>query len=368
MDINMDREKNIQRLIKEVERYGKLVVAYDFDGTVHNYNEKTDLNDYKEVIKLIREIREYINTELVVYTCSEPSRYDYIKAFLNENNIPFNYINDNSPELKEQLPKGGKMYYNILLDDRAGLKEAYEILKGVLLHCKRGDEFEPMKEIEDIIQWIRSFKIKGAVIGISGGKDSTVVGKLLVEALGKDKVFGVLMPNGVQKDICSSQQVVRDLGIAHMEVNIGETYHTLTKEIKMISNESAINIAPRLRMTTLYSVAQTLGYRVAGTGNMSEAYVGYTTKWGDNACDFNPIGNYTKEEVVAIGLALGLDRELVCKTPSDGLSGQTDEEKLGFTYEEVEDVINGVIRHNKIAEMHEYSRHKFEPIPTYDRI
>lgn len=368
MDMYLDRERAIKRLIKEIERYGKIVVAYDFDGTVHNFHGGNNIDDYKKVIDLLRELNRYDVAEFVVYTCSEENRYEYIERYLSENKIPFDYINDVPDELKVKLPKGKKMYYNILLDDRAGLKESYEILKEVLLYIKRNYVFEADKEIKGIIEWIRSLNIKGAVVGISGGKDSTVVGKLLVEALGKDKVFGVLMPNGIQKDICSSYQVVRDLGIAYMEVNICEAYQGLVNEIKLISNESAINIAPRLRMTTLYTIAQTLGYRVAGTGNKSESYVGYTTKWGDSASDFNPIANYTKEEVVAIGLHLGLDRELVCKTPADGLSALTDEEKLGFTYDEVYKVIRGCSEHKEIKNMHENSKHKFEPIPTYERI
>lgn len=232
------------------------------------------------------------------------------------------------------------------------------------------DNFNVAKETENIINWIKSLNIKGAVVGISGGKDSTVVSALLVEALGIDNVYGVLMPNGVQKDIEDSKKVVEYLGIAHQIVNIGEAYRSLLFNIGTSNYDARINIAPRLRMTTLYAIGQTLGYRVAGTGNASEAYIGYTTKWGDNACDFNPIAEYTSTEVVAIGIHLGLDKSLVLKTPSDGLSGMSDEEKLGVSYCEINAVIDcnehseiSESSYQKINKMHNYSRHKFEPIP-----
>ncbi|MGL4772550.1 MAG: NAD(+) synthase [Clostridium sp.] len=230
----------------------------------------------------------------------------------------------------------------------------------------------------EIIEWIRNYfkaqpSAKGAVIGISGGKDSTVVSKLLVEALGKDRVFGVLMPNGEQKDIDDSLRVVKELGINYRVVNIEQAYDGLLNAIgnECISKQGMINIPPRLRMTTLYAIGATMGYRVAGTGNKSEGFVGYTTKWGDNACDFNPIGNLNTAEVVALGDALGLPYELTHKAPSDGLTGLTDEDNLGFTYDQVnkymdEGTCGDLNVDEKIKLKHEYNLHKSNRIPTWN--
>jgi NAD+ synthase len=240
--------------------------------------------------------------------------------------------------------------------------------------------FNAEKTCKAIINWIRDyFKAqpftKGAVIGISGGKDSTVTAKLLVEALGKERVFGVLMPNGEQKDIADSLRVVDILGINYKTVNIEKAYKGILDGIgeEALSMDAKINIAPRLRMTTLYAIGTSLHYRVCGTGNKSEGFVGYTTKWGDNAFDFNPIGDLTTEEVVAIGDYLGLPYELTHKIPSDGLSGQSDEEKLGFTYRQLNDYIeNGSSGDTEIDEKiklkHEYNKHKRILPPKYELV
>lgn len=238
-------------------------------------------------------------------------------------------------------------------------------------------EFNVGKETKNIIKWIKQYfkkqpSAKGAILGISGGKDSTVVSKLLVEALGKEKVFGVLMPNGDQKDIEDSLKVVKSLNIDYTIVNIDEAYNGLKNNILDLSKQALINVAPRLRMTILYAIGQTKGYRVAGTGNKSEAYIGYCTKWGDCACDFNPIANYTTEEVIAIGNYLGIETSLVHKTPSDGLCGKSDEDNLGFTYNNVNQFIQkgssgNCDIDNKIIKKHENSMHKFTPIPVYQR-
>ncbi|NLM35485.1 MAG: NAD(+) synthase [Clostridiales bacterium] len=231
-------------------------------------------------------------------------------------------------------------------------------------------DFNAQKVTEDIINWIREYfhkqpGAKGAVIGISGGKDSTVTAKLLVDALGRDRVLGVLMPNGEQKDIKDSLKLVDFIGIPYKIVNIEKAYNGLIEAIadENLSEDAKINMAPRLRMTTLYAIAANMHYRVCGTGNKSEAFVGYTTKWGDSAYDFNPIGNLTTEEVMAVGDYLGLPYELVHKTPSDGLSGKSDEEKLGFTYKQVNDYIEkGTCGDKEVDEKirlkHEYNLHK----------
>ncbi len=240
------------------------------------------------------------------------------------------------------------------------------------------ENFNAEKISKDIINWIKDYfnaqpGANGAVIGISGGKDSSVAAKLLVEALGKERVFGVLMPNGEQKDISDSLRVVDILGISYKTVNIEKPYKGILDGIveDTLSIDAKINIPPRLRMTTLYAIGAALHYRVCGTGNKSEGFVGYTTKWGDNAFDFNPIGDLTTEEVVAIGDYLGLPYELTHKTPSDGLSGQSDEEKLGFTYKQLNDYIeNGSSKDTEIDEKirlkHEYNKHKGILSPKYE--
>lgn len=241
-------------------------------------------------------------------------------------------------------------------------------------------DFNAEKVCKGIINWIKEYfkdqpSAKGAIIGISGGKDSLVAVKLLVEALGKERVFGVLMPNGEQKDIDDSLRIVDILGINHKVVNIEKAYNGLLEgiDVDTLSLDAKINIPPRLRMTTLYAIGASMHYRVCGTGNKSEGFVGYTTKWGDNAFDFNPIGDLTTDEVIAVGDSLGLPYELVHKTPSDGLSGQSDEEKLGFSYKQINAYIeNSTSGNAEIDEMirlkHEYNKHKGIMPPKYELI
>ena len=201
--------------------------------------------------------------------------------------------------------------------------------------------FDVKKVTEGVIEWIREwFEENGkgcnAVIGISGGKDSSVVAALCVEALGKDRVIGVLMPNGVQSDISDSEQLVAHLGIRNFTCNIKDATDGVIKSLNdcglPLNEQARINLPPRIRMSTLYAVSQTLNGRVANTCNLSEDYVGYSTRYGDSAGDFSPLGKLTVAEVVQIGRYLGLPENLVVKTPSDGLSGKSDEDKLGFTY------------------------------------
>ena len=190
------------------------------------------------------------------------------------------------------------------------------------------------------ISWIQDFfdeNSKGcnAIVGISGGKDSSVVAALCVEALGKDRVIGVLMPCGVQHDIDCAKQLVEHLGIKYYIVNIKDAVDSmlsaLPKEME-ITPQTKINLPPRIRMATLYAVSQSNNGRVANTCNLSEDYVGYATRYGDGAGDFSPLAKLTVAEVKELGKALGLPQNLVEKTPIDGLCGKTDEENLGFTY------------------------------------
>lgn len=202
--------------------------------------------------------------------------------------------------------------------------------------------FDAIKVKNDCVQWIRDFfetngKGCNAVVGISGGKDSSIVAALCVEALGKDRVIGVLMPCGEQADIDMAQLLVDTLGIRHYIVNIKDAVDGLTAAVPFpLSEQSRVNLPPRLRMATLYAVSQSHNGRVANTCNLSEDWVGYSTRYGDAAGDFSPCSHLTVDEMKQIGRVLGLPAVLVDKTPIDGLCGKTDEENLGFTYAELD--------------------------------
>ena len=244
--------------------------------------------------------------------------------------------------------------------------------------------FNPKEVKDQVVQWIRDwFEQNGpgcnAVIGISGGKDSSIVAGLCVEALGKDRVIGVTMPNGVQKDINDSMKLINHLGIRYFNVNIGETYKALRGEVEKelksqeteVSSQTVINMPPRLRMTTLYAISQSMNGRVANTCNLSEDWVGYSTRYGDAAGDFSPLGGLTVQEVIAIGKELGLPIELVVKTPSDGLCGKSDEDNLGFTYAVLDRYIRTGVCEDaaikaKIDDKHVKNLFKLKPIPHFE--
>ena len=236
--------------------------------------------------------------------------------------------------------------------------------------------FNAKHEKNKIVYWLREwFDQNGpdsiAVIGISGGKDSSVTAALCVEALGKSRVYGVLMPNGEQIDIKDSFDICLHLGIKHNVVNIASAVNGIVDAVDAqidFTEQARINLPPRIRMATLYFVSQSLNGRVANTCNLSEDYVGYSTKYGDAAGDFAPIKNYTSEEVIEIGRALGVPERFLIKPPSDGLCGKTDEDNLGFTYA----VLNRYIRtgeiesaaiKNRIDRLHKINEHKEQLIP-----
>ena len=237
-----------------------------------------------------------------------------------------------------------------------------------------------MKELKrEIIDFIKNYVetagAKGVVVGMSGGKDSFVVAALAVEAVGENNVFGLIMPNGNQKDIDDAIFECEYLKIKYSTSNIENLYNEtilLTKEaihVDELSRITTLNIAPRLRMNILYSVAGTLGYLVANTSNLSEKMIGYSTKWGDSVGDFAPLLSLTKTEVQELGIELGLPKNLVYKTPADGLTGNTDEDVLGFSYDELDDYIrNGKKSNNydKILKMHNLTKHKRNPIKTFE--
>lgn len=219
------------------------------------------------------------------------------------------------------------------------------------------DYFNAEKMRDNLVNWLRDwFENNGpdckAVIGISGGKDSTIVAAACARAIGKERVLGVLMPNGVQKDIGDSLAVCNSLGIKYVIVNINDGYKGIAGEVRgsinekigieNLSDQTLVNLAPRLRMATLYAVSQTVKGRVINTSNKSEYMTGYFTRWGDECGDCKPLINLLKSEVVAIGLTMPeIPRYLVEKTPSDGLSGKSDEDRLGFTYDQLDTYFKG---------------------------
>lgn len=229
----------------------------------------------------------------------------------------------------------------------------------------------------ELVSWLRDwFEENGpgcnAVIGISGGKDSSVCAALCVEALGKDRVLGVLMPNGVQSDIEDSRKLVSHLGMKSVTIDISYAYDAILSGMYGLivpSEQTRINLPPRLRMATLYAVSQSVNGRVINTCNLSEEYVGYSTRWGDSVGDVSPLSNLTVAEVKAIGHALGLPAELVEKTPSDGLCGKSDEDKLGFPYEALDRYIRtGFCEEpykTRIDAAHEKNLFKLRPIPSF---
>lgn len=241
------------------------------------------------------------------------------------------------------------------------------------------------REIEEITKWIKNYvkeaNADGVVIGNSGGKDSATVIALAYKALGKDKVLTISMPcNSIKSDIDDAKLVANTFEVPLLEIDLTNVYETLEMEIESVietkeewrTKEARINTKPRLRMTTLYYVAQKLNYLVIGTGNKCEATVGYTTKWGDSAYDFNPIGDFTVDEVLQIGKYLGVPNKIIEKAPNDGLGGLTDEEKLGVTYKQIAEYIETGKTEEKAMEIikrkEKMSMHKRTKIPVYKRL
>ena len=239
-------------------------------------------------------------------------------------------------------------------------------------------QFDVKDATHKCVEWIKEFFEKNgptcnAVLGISGGKDSSVAAALCVEALGKDRVVGVLLPNGKQSDIDCSYQLCNHLGIKHYVINIEKAFNGIVEEMTKaldVSEQSVINLPPRLRMSAIYAVSQSVNGRVVNTCNLSEDWVGYSTRYGDSVGDFSPLSHFTVNEVKQIGKYLGLPINLVDKVPSDGLSGKTDEDKLGFTYDELDKYIREGIepvkeRKERIDYLHRINQFKLELMPSF---
>lgn len=237
------------------------------------------------------------------------------------------------------------------------------------------------QEVKDrCVVWIRKFfeengKGCNCIIGISGGKDSSVVAALCTEALGKDRVIGVLMPNGEQPDIDMAEKLVEFLGITAVTVNIAPVVGAVTQGVQSVlaegmSGQAAVNLPARLRMAVLYAVSQSKNGRVANTCNLSEDWVGYSTRYGDSAGDFSPLSDLTVEEVKLVGRAAGLPEDLIEKVPSDGLCGKSDEDNLGFSYEMLDRYIRtGEIEDEAVKEridrLHEKNSFKLQLMPKF---
>ena len=239
--------------------------------------------------------------------------------------------------------------------------------------------FDALRVKNDCVQWIRDFFAQNgpdcnAVLGISGGKDSSVAAALCVEALGADRVVGVLMPCGEQADIDCSLKLVNHLGIRHYIVNIKDAVEGIKAAVPAdlpLSTQSVTNLPPRIRMATVYAVSQSVNGRVCNTCNLSEDWVGYSTRYGDSVGDFSPLSRLTVAEVKEIGHLLGLPYDLVEKVPIDGLCGKTDEDNLGFTYAVLDRYIRtGEIddpaTKERIDRLHRINQFKLELMPVFE--
>ncbi len=253
---------------------------------------------------------------------------------------------------------------------------------GIMETKVRAAAFDAERIKDEIVAWIRNFFEENgadcnAVVGISGGKDSSVVAALCAEALGKDRTYGVLMPNGEQADIDVARRLVKHLGITSLEVNIELSVNGLKDGILKsgaditLSEQAVTNLPPRIRMAALYAVSQSVNGRVANTCNLSEDWVGYATRYGDGAGDFSPLSRLTVAEVKAVGYALSLPEEFIEKTPIDGLCGKTDEENLGFTYAVLDKYIRtGVCEDlsvkQRIDQLHKNNLFKLQLMPCFE--
>ena len=239
--------------------------------------------------------------------------------------------------------------------------------------------FDAKQTAEKLVKWLRDYfdnngQPINAVVGCSGGKDSTVVLAALTKAIGPDRIYAILMPNGEQADIDDSYKICEYLGLKPHVCNIQDAYNGVVGSVSgefEPTGQMKINLAPVLRMTTLKAISQCVNGRFTCNGNASEAYIGWFTIDGDDRGSVKPLINMTVTEVIQVGEALGLPDWMIHKTPTDGLCGQTDEDKFGFTYE----VLDKYIRTGeiddlevkaKIDDMHKRNAFKLKPMPSFE--
>lgn len=402
MDKYLNRDEVYLRLKREVIQYGKLIFGVDFDDTLYDYH-KTGAS-YSDVIDLLHRWEKY--SEVIITTGNGGNMQPFIEEYLTKKMIRYKGINCDS-----SVSFGGrKVYANAYLDDRGGLAEIYEVLTTLITEIENGvvvpgyQAFDATKAVDYLIEWIRSTMNEigissNIIIGLSGGKDSTILADLCAKAIGKNRVVGIILPNGEQKDIDDAISAADYAGIPFIVHNIEGAFDAIRSEIvdnikkyeekytKMtggmytiapspflidksgISKQTVTNLPARLRMAVLYAYAQSFNGRVVNTCNLSEDYVGYATRYGDGAGDFSPLSHLTVTEIKMIGHCLGIPDYLVDKVPSDGLCGATDEDNLGFTYA----VLDKYIRTGKIDDldvkrkidtMHQKNLFKLQMMPS----
>lgn len=238
--------------------------------------------------------------------------------------------------------------------------------------------FDAKKVKDDLVLWLRNYYNNNgnplnAVVGCSGGKDSSVVLAALVEAIGTERIYPILMPNGTQSDIEDSYKICDLLGLKPYLCNIEDGYNGILESISnefSVSNQAKINLAPVIRMATLKAISQSVNGRFTCNGNLSEAYLGWFTLNGDDQGNIKPLANLTVTEVIAVGKELGLPDWVVDKVPSDGLCGSTDEEKMQISYSKLDNYIRtGFIEdiemENRIKDRHCANLFKHQPIPSF---
>lgn len=366
MDWYLSEEHCYERLKSEYKEHGKLIFCVDFDDTLYDYHGTG--KSFDQLIDLLHRWEDY--SEIIILTGNGEEEYPKIKKYLEENHIKYKGINCQS-----SVPvTGRKVYGNVYIDDRGGLPFVYKMLDTLIKEIEQENLDRKMVEIKNqIVKWIQDWFEKNgkdckAVVGISGGKDSSVVAALCVEALGKENVFGVTMPDGWQEDIDIAYDIISYLKIDSIEVNIENSKYNIIENISSeieITSQAKINLPPRLRMAILYAVSQCINGRVANTCNLSEDWVGYATRYGDGAGDFSPLSRLTVQEVKSLGRVLGLPNKFIEKVPIDGLCGKTDEDNLGFTYEVLDKYIRTGICDDpeikaKIDDMHEKNLFKLQ--------
>ena len=248
--------------------------------------------------------------------------------------------------------------------------------------------FNAKEEKDKIVKFIRAYydryDLGGVVIGISGGKDSGVVAGLFAEAIGPDRIIGVTLPCHSKETDKNDAQLVADYyGFKMINYDLTKVFDAFKEQVDLLGDyteeelkNSDINLKPRLRMAAVYYTAALYTaltgktYIVAGTGNKCEEYVGYFTKGGDSVSDIKVLADLTVDEVIKIGEVLNVPKEVLYKAPSDGLSGMTDEEKIGVKYKDIAKYMNGEPVEEdvaqKIKKLHNGCRHKFN-IPTYQK-